>query len=257
MILQVLLSLDLWLLKSLWSGPAEVIGFYVAALNVARLPTVVPSVLSGVLFTSLTWALARADKALAQRYLQAAGRFALIVLFPSCALVAVDAEPIMALLYSDTYATGGMYLRLQITAFGLMAFLDAFLLGLMAIDKHFQSVGILLALVPVALLFNVVLIPQYGALGAAASLACTMLCGTAVAAFLTYRQYRVLLSPLTVFRVMAATAGIILFGMKIDLTGPWLLVKLPLLLMVYVALLSLLQELSWKDLHPFALWERA
>jgi stage V sporulation protein B len=254
---QALLSLDLWLLKRLWHGPGEVIGLYGAALNVARLPTLVPSVLSVILFASLSLALARADIALAQRYLQAAGRFTLVVLCPFCVLVAFYAEPIMTLLYSDVYAGGGVFLRLQIMAFGLMAFMDIFFHALMAINKHYQPAGILLALTPVAWLFNSILIPKFGAMGAALALVLTLLGGTVAAMLLAYRWYGPLMRLSTVARVTVATACMMLLGAHIPLVGPWLLLEFIVLFGIYMLLLWLLKEINREDLQSFAIWQKS
>lgn len=256
LLLQVLLSLDLWMLQSLWKGGGEVIGYYVAALNVAKLPLIVPSVLTGVLFTSIAWARAGGDPALARRYLQAGGRLVLVVLFPGCALVVTHAEPIMSLLYSSVYSAGGVYLAIQVVAFGMVSLLDAYLHALMAIDKRRQAVGILLALVPVAIILNVLLIPRWGALGAASSLAFTIGAGTVAAMVATAREFGALVRPLTVVRVLAATAIVVLIGGQISLEGGWLVLKLLVLLGLYVAILGLLREVTREDLHPFAVWVR-
>lgn len=254
--LQVLLSVDLWSLKILWKGPGEVIGYYVAPLNLARMLTIVPSVLSGVLFASLSWALTRKDEELAHRYVQGAGRFALVVLAPSCVLLALHAEPVMALLYGDLYATSGVYLRFQLVAFGLLAFLDVFFHALMAASQYYYSAGILLALIPLALLLNVLLVPLFGAMGAVAALVLTIALGTAAAGGLTARYYGSLIKLSTVGRVLAATALTVFLGVQISAAGFWVLVELAALLSVYALLLCLLRELGWDDLRPFALWQK-
>ena len=253
---QALLSLDLWLLKRLWHGPGEVIGLYVASLNVARLPGLVPSVLSGILFASLSLALGRANIALVQRYLQAAGRFTLVVLGPFCVVVAFHAESIMTLLYSNAYTGGGVFLRLQIMAFGLMAFMDIFFHALIANNKHYLPTSILLTLIPAAWLLNSILIPKFGALGAAIALVLTLLGGTVTAMLLVYRWYGPLIRLSTVARVTAATACMMLLGTQIPLVGPWLLLEFIVLFGVYLLLLWLLKEISWGDLQSFAIWQK-
>lgn len=254
--LQVLLNLDLWSLKSLWLGGGEVIGLYVAALNVAKLPVVVPSVLSGVLFASLSWALARRDEAMARRYIHGAARFALVILLPSCTLLALHAEAAMMFLYSDVYAAAGLYLSLQLIAFGLLVFLDIFLHALMAAGKHYQSAGILLALIPVASLFNLVFIPQFGAIGAATSLVLTIFLGTTIATICTYQRFGSLIPLSTLVRVSMATGFIVLISSKISIEGPWLILKLIVLIGVYTLLLIILKELSRQDLKALALWQK-
>jgi O-antigen/teichoic acid export membrane protein len=252
LVLQVLLTLDLWFLKALWTGPAEVIGYYVAALNVARLPTIVPSVLSGVLFASLAWALANSDEALAQRYVRAAVRFALVVLVPCCVLIVMYADWVMGLLYSDEYRAGGAYLRLQICAFACMAFLDLFLHALMAASRQVLSAGILIGLVPASVIMNALLIPRFGAVGAACSLLATIVLGTLVAIFVAARRFRTAGTPLTVARVGAAAALMIFIGTALPLPEQWLALKILIMLISYLAFLVITKEIRTSELTGFA-----
>jgi O-antigen/teichoic acid export membrane protein len=257
MSLQVLLSVDLWSLKSLWTGEREVIGFYVAALNIAKMLTVVPSVVSGVLFASLAWALTTGDEVLAQRYIKGAGKFALVLLAPSCALLALHAEPVMLLLYSNVYSPGGIYLSLQLIAFALLAFLDIFSHALIVTGKTYQSASILLALIPIAILFNMTFIPKFGAMGAAASLIFTIGLGTCVAAVLAYRRFGCLIRFATVIRVVVAVVLTAILSTRIPTPDSWLLPRLFALLVVYLLLLGLFKELSLKELSAFTSWQRS
>jgi O-antigen/teichoic acid export membrane protein len=255
-LIQVLLTLDLWMLQALWKGSQDVIGYYVAALNVAKLPLVIPSALTGVIFSSIAWARENGDNALAQRHLQAATRFGLVVLVPSCGLAILHAEPIMALLYSDVYAAGGKYLAVQIIGLCLLTFLDAYLHSLMAVDRRRTAVLLLLSLVPISLTLNAVLIPRWGGVGAAAALSGTLFLGTLLATVVATREFGALIRPLTVGRVVLATAAMLALGAQFHIQGPWLLLKLGLLLGVYVVLLGVLGELTRRDLHPFAVWQK-
>jgi stage V sporulation protein B len=254
---QVLLNLDLWSLKTLGAGPGEVIGLYIASFNIPRMLLIIPHVAGDVLFTSLAWALSRQDEALAQRYLQAATRFTFVVLVPCCVLLAMHAEAVMALVYSKVYGAGGVYLRLQLIAIVLLAFLNIFTNVLAAGGKYTQSVGLLSALIPGAVLFNVVLIPQFGALGAATSLVLTSSIGAAAGAILVHRQFGVLIRPSTVVRVIVAMALVALVGTQLPFVGAGLLLKFFALLGGYVLLLSVFREIKREDLRAFALWQKA
>jgi O-antigen/teichoic acid export membrane protein len=254
--LQLLLSLDLWSLKAFSTGSGEAIGIYVAALNVAKALGVVPPVLTGILFASLAWALARADEGEAQQLLQAIGRFALIILLPVCTLLALHGQALLILIYSDAYATGGAYLGLQLIAFGLLAFLDMFFHAIAVAGKPYYSTGILLALIPIALLFNKLLIPHFGALGAATALTLTISLATISAAVLAYQRFGRLLNPKTVMNVAMATMGMILVSPLMPVKGPWLLPKFFSLLVLYVVVLSLLREISLKKLLMCAVWQK-
>ena len=253
---QVLVNLDLWSLQSLWTGPKDTVGIYVAALNLARMLIIVPSVLSGVLFTSLSWALARQNDALAQHHIQSASRFVCTVCFPVCAMLAVHAELVIELLYTDAYVSGGILLIFQLVAFGCRTFLDLYLCALMAAGKRYQSAGLLLLLLPVALLGNLVLIPKYGALGAAIALLGVLFLGTIVAAVRAYQRFGALIKGASLARIMAATAFMALLGTQITLAGPALLLEFAGLMLFYVLLLSLFKEIRWGDLKAFALWEK-
>jgi O-antigen/teichoic acid export membrane protein len=63
--LQILTNIDLWSLKIIGTEGAEVIGMYVAALNIARVPALAFSAVNGVILPSLSRALALQDMALA------------------------------------------------------------------------------------------------------------------------------------------------------------------------------------------------
>jgi O-antigen/teichoic acid export membrane protein len=253
---QVLVNLDLWSLQSLWTGPEDTVGIYVAALNLARMLIIVPAVLSGVLFTSLSWALASQNDALAQHHIQSASRFACTVLFPICVVLATHAESVMELLYAGVYASGGVFLILQLVAFVSRAFLDLYLHTLLATGKYYQCVGLLLALLAIAFLGNLVLIPTYGALGAAIALLGVLVLGALVAAVRAYQRFGALIKGASLARIMAATALMALLGTQISFDGPGLLLELAGLMAVYVLLLTLFKELRWDDLKAFALWEK-
>ena len=84
--MQVLLRLDLWSLKRLWEGSGDVVGQYVAALNLSRLLVVIPAVQSGVLFASISWATVRNDEGGARSHIREATRFAMILAVPACVI---------------------------------------------------------------------------------------------------------------------------------------------------------------------------
>ena len=69
MALQIHVNLGLWLLSASDTASAA-IGFFVAALTVSRTLSIVQSVLSGVVFASMSRALARRDEATARLHLK-------------------------------------------------------------------------------------------------------------------------------------------------------------------------------------------
>ncbi len=256
--LQVLFNLDLWCLKVLGQDLAEeTIGIYIAAVNVAKLPLVVSFVMTAVLIPSLTRAEALNDKALAQRYIQGAVRSLWVVLLPVCFLFALTAEDLMALLYSNQYKEGALFLRILIFGFGLsFTFLITF--GAMLIGKGlpFFPARITLSLIPFALLLNIVLISLYGAMGAAVSVILTGTGGATVLGILVHRHTGLLITRSALIKVVIAAVLMILIAPQFSLRGPMLLLEYGVLFGVYAGALAFLGELKWKDLQPVMLWRR-
>lgn len=167
--MQSLLALDLWMLNALGGGlPMEVRGLYAAALNLARIPNLLAFVLVSMLVPMISHALSTGGPQAARRLVLGATRFLLVLVLPACALIASDSGAILALLFSEAYRPGGQLLGLLIFAqglgFTLLNSLQAILVGAGAADKGARRLVLALAL---ATAFNLVLIPLFGALGAA------------------------------------------------------------------------------------------
>ena len=111
---QVLVHLDLWSLKALWQGGGEVLGQYVASVNLAKTLMVIPGAQAGVLFASVAWALASRDTARARQHIHEACRFAVIIAAAAWVILGLDAAEILSVLYSDPYAEGERFLWLQV-----------------------------------------------------------------------------------------------------------------------------------------------
>jgi PST family polysaccharide transporter len=255
MAFQTHVHLGLWLLSA--AAPAgNAIGFFVAAANVSRVLTVVQAVLSGVVFASISRALAQGDEATARRHLEDGARMALLMVAPAAALIIVDADRILMLLFGSGYASAGDILRWQIIAFALLPLLDLSFMSLAAAGRPAYPAWLLAALIAPAVALCLALIHRYGGAGAAAAQATVVAVGTGFAALATWRRFRTLVTPLTLLRVGCATALTALISAQVAVAGPWLVAKLATLFMVWILLLVLLRELTLADLKPFALWDR-
>jgi PST family polysaccharide transporter len=249
-----LLGIDLWMLKSIGHEAAATVGMYVAARTIAGVLILVPAALGATLFAWLSKALADADEATARGHIRGAGRFLMIVVVPVVTVVALNAEPLMALAFSSVYAAGALSLVLQAVAFGLLAFLDVFLHAVMAAGRRYQATLALAAVVALAILANVVLVPRLGTVGAGTAFIVTAGGGTIAAALLMARRFRVTLGLTTVARVVVATIVVAAVDAVIATSGPWLLVELGLLGALYATVLALFGELRWRDLDAMVVW---
>jgi O-antigen/teichoic acid export membrane protein len=246
--MQVLLRLDLWSLKRLWAGSGDVVGQYVAAMNLSRLLSVIPTVQSGVLFASISWAMTRNDERGAGRHVREATRFAMILAVPACVILGGEASGVMTVLFSGAYAGGGRFLFLQLLAFGLYALLDAFAQSLMAVGRQWRMAALLVGMVPLVWLGNLVLIPRLGPMGAAISLALGMLLGAVVLGLLARRRHGALFNWPTLARVAAAAAAVAVVGRLVEVPGPWVLLEVTALGALYLLALWSLGELTRADL---------
>ncbi|HET8649873.1 MAG TPA: oligosaccharide flippase family protein [Gemmatimonadales bacterium] len=245
--LQILISLDLWSLGSLWHGDAAVLGQYVAALKIAQTLIVIPMVQSGVLLASVSWALASGDRVGARRHVLEASRFALILSAAACAVVGGSAAPLMGLIYSAAFSAGGPFLILQLVAFSCFAFMDAFAHALMAAGRQRTTAAVLVSFIPVVLVANILLIPRLGPMGAAVSLLIGMLGVSLVTGIVTWWEFGCPFALRTVARVAAAAVPVVLLGVWLPVSGPVVLIKMAVLGGLYLLLLKLMGEITAAD----------
>lgn len=253
--LVALTNMSLWQLQAHYAGSAAAIGIYVACLNLTKLLMVIPVTTSGVLFVSLARALANARQDLVAKYIHEAGRFALLTLLPACALLWIDAEPVMVLLYGADYAAGGEILGFLCFAIAAVGLLDIHFHALMAKGLLALAAASMVLLLPVQYYLNQLWIPEAGASGAALASLVTFSLGAVIAAVLTWRHFGRLLKWATLLRVIAASAVVAGISLLVTASGFLVVVKLAALMALYLALLFAGRELSVLDLKPFALWK--
>ena len=253
--LQLIVSAHLWLLKRIGETPDVVIGHYAAALNIARMPTIVATVLSGILLSSIARAVAANDRALALRYVQSASRFVFVVLVPVCVFGALQAEEIMRLLYADAYAGTGTLLVPLLLGGGMLALLLTLLTCIIAAGRQRLAAAVLAALLPLLLALGVLLTPAMGPAGAALSFLATTTCGALVALVLVHRYFGAPARLSMVLRVAGATAVVGLAGAYLHFPGWRVIVVLGGLQCAYWLALVLFKELGVNDLRPFAGWK--
>ena len=252
----ILFNLDFWCLKIIGTVPGEVIGIYAAALNVARLSDLASSAISDALFPSAAIILTARDRPAGRRYVQDASRMLLLGLLPFTVLLALTAEELLTFLYAGAYSTGAAVLALQVFAFALFGVARAYSGMLIAQGSPYLATGMACLAIPLAIGLNMVLIPYFGAIGAATSLVLTALCTTTTTGLMLARQFGSLIRLSTLLKALLAAAVMALIVPYIVLTGPWLALKYVLLLGVYGLVLLLLRELDEEDVSALALWRK-
>jgi len=250
---QVLVNLDLWSLKSLWTGSGAVVGEYVAAVNLARVLMIVPAVQAGVLFASVAWAVASKDATGVERHVQEATRFALIISVAVCILIGIDARELLAILFSRAYADGAVFLWLLLAGFSLFALVDAFSHTLIAAGGQWRVACTLAGMAPIAWFSNYALVPRFGPVGAAVSMMLAMAVTATVTGAMVYRQFGSPIRAATLRRVLTAAAIVAVVSVLLPVRGPLVIAKVAALGVVYLMALHWLGEITASDLG-LALW---
>ena len=250
---QILPSVDLWVLGAVGAASAKAtMGFYVAAATIAKMPNFVANSVSAALLPSVAAALGVGDRAAAERAVEGAMRFMLMVLLPGCVLVAVNAGPIVAILFSSAYAEGGRFLTLLILAQGF--FLTFYLtLGVALIGAGHSGIAGLLTLTVVALavVVDVLLVLAFGAMGAAIGALVATGAAALVAAIAVHRLVVPLGRLSILVRVAFVTTVVAVPSAFLHAEGLLLLVELALLGLVGLGLLFALGVFGLGDLEPF------
>lgn len=247
---QVLLYFDLWGVHFFEAAAsATAYGYYVAAKSLARIPNFTAFVANAVLVPSLAHAMAQKNAAGIRQFVQGTSRILLITLLPGCALLAVEAEPLMALLFSADYGAGAPYFRLLVIANGLLyTLLFVFLSMLLALSLQKRAARlVLLSLLP-ALIAITVFVPLLGMRGGAlASMTATFI-ATVAAGSMLYRESGARLAVSEVLRALAVTAILCGVAAVIPSSGWMTVVELVCLLPVLGALAFVFGLLGTADL---------
>lgn len=248
---QVTTGVDLWSLGLFGTVPEEVRGHYVAALGIARMPNLLAFVLTAVLIPSLARALAGGEIATARRTLEASLRFLALTLLPGCVVVAIEAEPLIVLLFSEAYRSGGPLLRLLILGHGLANTLFvASTAVLIAIGAQHAAALLALLAVPTAFLANALLVPVLGATGAATAAILVPAMMATAAGLLLHRRLGLDTLPGLLRRAMVPIGGLALVAAAIPTSGLWLLGELALLVLLWPPLALAVGLLGQEDLAP-------
>jgi O-antigen/teichoic acid export membrane protein len=244
---QVLLNLDLWSLKAIWAGSDDVVGHYVASLNLARVLLVISGAQAGVVFASVAWAVAVSDTVRARHHIQDATRFAVIIAAAAWVLLALDASEVLSLLYSRPYGNGERFLPLQLAALATFALLDVLAHSLMAAGRQWWPPVALLATIPLAWASNVVLIPWLGPIGAAICQLLGLTAAMLVVAAMAYRRFGSLVRGPMLLRVLASAGIVGLLSTLWPVQGPLVIAKIAGLGCVYLVVLYQLGEITKAD----------
>lgn len=250
---QLLLSLDLWALNALGRDVTEEVkGWYVAATNAARIPNMVGFVLVGVLIPSISRAIAAGDRDVLVRSVRDSTRFLAITLLPGGAFIAVEARGLLELLFSEAYGDAAPLLRILIFAHGILYTWLVTQCGvLIGAGLARRAAGLMLLLLPIAVGLDVILIPEWGGIGAALAALLVDALGALMVARLVNDHVCPVASGPTVARALLAAALVAAAAAAVRLEGLLLVAESIALGAGYLALAARLGLWSRDDVRLF------
>jgi len=239
-------------------GSVAVAGFR-AVLSVARLNSIVFDSFKLLFEPMAARMYARDDRAGINELYWRTASWIVVFTFPIFAVSFVFAQPLTVLLFGDRYADSGMVLAVLSIGYFLNAVFGYNTLTLRVFHKVRALVAIDLTVVLLALLFNVLLVPQFGALGGAMAS-----CGVFVALNIAYQIVLVRVGAVELFnarflKAFGAVLGVIsgLFAMQEVLSPPlyinFLMAVVTSLLVLWLTGPILAVEATFPELGHFRL----
>jgi stage V sporulation protein B len=242
----IFLFIDIFFIQFL-STQKEMVGYYTANQNIARIPFFALNAFSAVLFPSITKNVSLKLHQNSRVVIHRALRSLLLVLAPIVLLISLSSAELLRYLYSDVYLAGAA--SLSVLVYG-MGFLTLFILFANIINGRGKPIiSLYIAVIGVLLtgLLCWILIPRYELVGAAFATTIGVFASMSLAAGIVYRQFTALISIIKLLRIGLACFVMFLVNLLISLPTILLPIQYITLFATYIFTLFLLGELNHSD----------
>ena len=186
---QLLLSLGLFCVKALTEDAAQT-GYYTLAGMLAKAPYFIFLGLSATLFPTLVHSLSEGRSEQAKSHIKQALLMLSILAIPLAIVGSTASGTIISVCFSDTYLPAAHILSVLIIGSTFFTYLITLSAIMVADNKPYLMLGIVVPLIALNFVLNLKLIPAYGPVGAAWGTTITTMIGlVAAAAFVYYRFF--------------------------------------------------------------------
>ena len=260
-----LLQVDLQLLMALappsLGTPESQTGVYGLALQLGQLPYVATIAVAFVVFPLISRATFEADASRTRQYISATNRYVFLFLAGLVATFASEAAGIMSLpFFPQVYASGSQMFAVLSVGYLFFAMVVVSANIFTGSGRPVTSALLFAGMLAVSVLLNVLLIPRYGGMGAAAASSGAMVVGFIAAAILSCRRFQTFLAPLSFLRGAGAAVLVGLVAHYLEPAGDgvfWVLLRLTGNFVLYCVVLVILRELTRADLKQVLAIRRA
>ena len=246
---ELLLTIDLYFVKALLQDD-HLTGLYNAAITVGRIPYYLFAALAMILLPAISKTTAERDTTETTALVNKSLRLMSLLLFPMVTLLVIYASQILHFFYGTRYAGAEAVMSLFAIGVGCLTvfYVLAFALngaGLVRIPMKLSFFGFLGMAV-----FNVLLIPTFGIVGASLAAAITAFFLMFGILIYTERHFNVRLPLQTVFFSLLSALGITMLARLLP-AGPYsFLISGAALFTAYFVLLKIFGELKEADYAP-------
>jgi len=251
-VLELRNSVLLWTLQIMSQAWDErIVGIFVAALNIARVPSMALATVTVVLLPTLSRAIAVNDGDLARRYINQALRFGLILYLPVCLVLTAQPEKLMQWIYSKDFSGGGIVLSILVLGEGLRvvhAILGAVLNAAGAARK--AAIFSILSLAPF-LAILVLLIYLWGGIGAALASVFITVVMTLIFSIVVWKRFGTLMAMRSARNIGLAGGLMLLVFVLFPESGGFFIAPYAASLAAYFAALVGLREVTRQDFAAF------
>ncbi|MBN1795972.1 MAG: flippase [Sedimentisphaerales bacterium] len=243
----LLMNIDIMFVKSMLVD-GDKTGFYSSARALSRVVYFVFQAFAIVLLPTISKSFKNNDMKLVRQHICESFRYILVFLVPIAAIVCASSKEIISLFYGNDYSPGAASLSVLIFGMSFLALALVLAAIIQGYGKPAVPMYVLLSLIPVVICLNIILIPRYELVGAALATSITCFLGFAAMAIYVIKEFSVLISILSLLRVVAASVVIYFITVQFLLSGYLLPVYLAGVFCVYFFMLFVLGELTAQDL---------
>jgi stage V sporulation protein B len=244
----LIMNIDLISIKIILKD-ALATGFYTAALNLARIPTLIAFPLSIVLFPLITKSVSDNDTERAIDYINNTLRYLLLFLVPFAIIINATSHDLIILIYGSVYsaATSG----LSILVFGMTFITISIVMNtiILAVCKLSWIILFNFLLVFLDVILNFILINKYGMIGAAIATTIIGLVGSTLSLYYVFRNFSFTIRWTFFINIIVSSVIIYFIARSYPFSGMLLLPSYLVLYAIYFAILFLFKEINSQDIR--------
>jgi O-antigen/teichoic acid export membrane protein len=231
-------------------GSAAQVGIYAAAQNISLVVGIFGLSISPLLLSTMSRVLREGNPEKARGFASNAMR-SVIALLPFWAIVAGTADEIVSFIFGIQFAAAAPLLVVLLFAALAMVMITVTRVILIAAGKPRWTFALTGPLLPVAIVGHLIIVPSFGALGAAGVTASVACMGALVSVLAVRHTWQILPPATTLLRSVLLSALAYPLAVLWPATGFLVLLKLPIIGVVILGGYLLLGEFRKQEIHLF------